>query len=483
MRWLLMLLGFWIGSCALAAAVWGASDGAVAASRPVLQHVPDEPSQARAERMVREVYGKELGSREAGVRRELAQRMIGQAMESGDDAAARFVLLREARDVAAGAGDAFLAKKAIGVMGKYYAVGEMRMVLGAMNNALAAAGSAEGQGAVAQVCLGAVDRAILEDDYATATKLMNVAEAAAGKTKNARLGERVKERSKQVAAVISEYQTVEKERERLKRDGEDAEACARVGRFLCLYKGDWNGGLPLIAKGAESGLKNLAREDLAASGDARRRLAVGDGWWELGQNQPWLARRHLQERAAWWYRQLPGELNGIHRSIVDKRIEAVELEKLAEQDLTPGLGVELFKGMDFRQCVKRRVDEQINFDWGADAPDAAVGKDNFGMRWSGVIRPPGAGNYELVVLANTGVRLWVDEKLLVENGNLARMRNGVRVKVQFEERLHGIRVEYWDTSGTARMKLLWRRPGAAKDEVVPAAVFFHEGPILLLEGP
>ena len=169
------------------------------------------------------------------------------------------------------------------------------------------------------------------------------------------------------------------------------------------------------------------------------------------------------------------ELGGIHRSIVQKRIEAVELAALAEQNLTPGLASEFFKDMELKQFARRRVDDQINFDWGLDAPDPSVGKDNFSIRWSGLIRPSVAGNYELVVVANSGARLWVDEKLVLENANLARNRNGARVTVKLDEQMHPLRVEFWDSAGAAHMELLWRKPGAVKDEVIPASVFFHEG--------
>jgi hypothetical protein len=69
---------------------------------------------------------------------------------------------------------------------------------------------------------------------------------------------------------------------------------------------------------------------------------------------------------------------------------------------------------------------------------------------------------------------------VLENGNLARSRNGARVTVRLDEGLHAIRVEFWDSGGAAHMKLLWRRPGTVKDEVIPPAVFFHEG---LVEAP
>jgi hypothetical protein len=474
-RLLTQIIGL-IVDCAIPTILWGAAP----TTRPVLQHVPDEPSQARAERMIREVYSKELAARDLGERRLFVQKLIAAAIESGDDPAARFVLLREARNVAAASGDAFAACRAITLIGKFYAVDQTRMVLAAMNSAQAAAGNSEALAEVVQVCLNTADRAVIEEDFITAAKLLATAETAGAKTKSLKIIDRVKEGSKLLQSTIAEFDAVQKAREALKRDAGDAEASARVGRFLCLTKGDWNAGLSLIANGAESPLRKLAQDDLAAIADARKRFPVAEGWWDLSLSQTWLARKNLQARSAWWCRQVAGELNGIHRSIADRRIELVELAALAEQNLVPGLEAELFKGMDFKQLVKQRVDDQINFDWGTESPDAAVGKDNFAIRWSGALRPATAGNYEMVVLANTGVRLWVDEKLVLENANLARNRNGVRIIINLDEQVHPLRLEFWDSSGAARMKLLWRRPGTVKDEVIPASVFFHEG---LVEGP
>jgi len=227
-------------------------------------------------------------------------------------------------------------------------------------------------------------------------------------------------------------------------------------------------------------LTKLAQDDLAASRDARKRLAAGDNWWDLSIGQSWIARKNLRARAAFWYRQIAAELDGLHRSIVEKRIEEVELAALAAQNLSPGLSAELFNSIEFKLLAKRRVDDQINFDWGLAAPDSTLAKDNFAIRWSGVIRAPQQGEYELLVIANSGARIWIDEKLVLENGNLASRRTGARVPVKLDPSLHSMRVEFWDNGGAARMKLLWRRPGTVKDAVIPASAFFHEG---LVEGP
>src|SRR5438876_10969457 len=97
-----------IGTCAGCALVSATFAFGFPTTQPTTQpliHVPDEPSQARAERMVREVFAKDYAGHTPAQRVALAQKMLQQAGDTTDDPAARFVLLREARDLAASAGD------------------------------------------------------------------------------------------------------------------------------------------------------------------------------------------------------------------------------------------------------------------------------------------------------------------------------------------------------------------------------------------
>ena len=61
----------------------------------------------------------------------------------------------------------------------------------------------------------------------------------------------------------------------LKSNPDDAGANAAVGRYVCFFKGDWAAGLPLLAKGPSGPLTDLARLEIAGSGDSRRPFEVG----------------------------------------------------------------------------------------------------------------------------------------------------------------------------------------------------------------
>src|SRR5215203_5012865 len=73
--------------------------------------IPNKTELTRAEALVRELYQKELAAAEKdrAAQAALAATLYREALDTRDDLAGRFVLLRDARDLAARAGEAALA--------------------------------------------------------------------------------------------------------------------------------------------------------------------------------------------------------------------------------------------------------------------------------------------------------------------------------------------------------------------------------------
>ncbi|MCY2954637.1 MAG: PA14 domain-containing protein, partial [Planctomycetota bacterium] len=132
------------------------------------------------------------------------------------------------------------------------------------------------------------------------------------------------------------------------------------------------------------------------------------------------------------------------------------------------------KGSAFENRVRTRIDGAVDFDWGLGAADAALPKDEFSIRWSGVLKASVGGRYELLVYANAGARIWINDKIILEEANLARKRTGARVLLELPAGLHGVRIEYWDGGGAAKMRLFWQRPGTKEEEVVPGGCWYHD---------
>jgi len=100
-------------------------------------------------------------------------------------------------------------------------------------------------------------------------------------------------------------------------------------------------------------------------------------------------------------------------------------------------------------------------------------KNDFALRFRGVIAIPKEGEYEFFTKSDDGSRLFIDDQQVVENGGIHpdQERNG---KITLTAGEHSIRVVYFDGGGNTALKVSWKGPGIGKKEI-PASVLSHEG--------
>lgn len=116
----------------------------------------------------------------------------------------------------------------------------------------------------------------------------------------------------------------------------------------------------------------------------------------------------------------------------------------------------------------------IDNSWGSSSPNtAAVGNDDFSIRWTGYLYAPTTGTYTLATNSDDGVRLYVDGDLIVEDwsDHAARVRTGT-VFLQAGD-LVPIVLEYYENGGRATIQLLWERPGQPGRGIIPASAFYN----------
>ncbi len=65
------------------------------------------------------------------------------------------------------------------------------------------------------------------------------------------------------------------------------------------------------------------------------------------------------------------------------------------------------------QPALRRTDSAIDFSWGSGSPDERIPADRFSVRWSQSIGSA-AGAYRVFASSDDGVRIWVDDRLVVD---------------------------------------------------------------------
>lgn len=106
--------------------------------------------------------------------------------------------------------------------------------------------------------------------------------------------------------------------------------------------------------------------------------------------------------------------------------------------------------------------ESVNFDWGTASPKAGVvNADGFSVRWVSSWTAPSTGTYTFQTVSDDGVRLWVNGTLVIDrwNDHGATTDTTSGISLTAGQALN-VRLEYYENSGGASMKLLWRPPGA-----------------------
>lgn len=140
--------------------------------------------------------------------------------------------------------------------------------------------------------------------------------------------------------------------------------------------------------------------------------------------------------------------------------------------MTAGLGGgvkgDYFRGVDITNHVLSRIDPQIDFNLGNDAPDNVVGGDNFSVVWTGEVEAAFTERYTFYTNSDDGVRLWVDGWSVVDNWSDHRLTENKGTVDLVGGRRHFLEMWWYDRNGDAVAELLWESPRTPK-QIVPQA--------------
>lgn len=98
-----------------------------------------------------------------------------------------------------------------------------------------------------------------------------------------------------------------------------------------------------------------------------------------------------------------------------------------------------------------RDDPAIDFLWGEESPAPEITADNFSVRWSKTRELP-AGVYRFAIWADNGVRLWINDVLVLDKWTEGPLRNFI-VDVSLVRGAHNARLEYFNGTGPAAVRM------------------------------
>ena len=102
--------------------------------------------------------------------------------------------------------------------------------------------------------------------------------------------------------------------------------------------------------------------------------------------------------------------------------------------------------------VASRYENAINYDWGiGGSPDPSVPFNYFSARWTATL-PFSAATYRFTITASNGVRLYIDDNMVVNQWQVGPTTAYV-LDVPLGAGIHTLRLEYFEWTGDATVKL------------------------------
>lgn len=128
--------------------------------------------------------------------------------------------------------------------------------------------------------------------------------------------------------------------------------------------------------------------------------------------------------------------------------------------LGKGLFGEYFNNPKFEgKPTITRTDGTIDFGWTLFSPDEKIPYDWFSARWTGKLKAPRTGKIQIGIRGNDGYRLYLNNQLVIDCWRKQSFGTHT-VPYEFADgKEYDIRLEYFETAGNARLKLVWDASG------------------------
>ncbi|MBI5802825.1 MAG: hypothetical protein HZA92_19150 [Verrucomicrobia bacterium] len=168
---------------------------------------------------------------------------------------------------------------------------------------------------------------------------------------------------------------------------------------------------------------------------------------------------------------------GIPKSIVPRnQLHAALGTKPADTAPTRGLLAAYYRRTELdSSSAVTRIEPQLDFNWGENAPVPDVPAQSFSARWSGQVAAQFTESYTFHIEAGGGARLWLDGQLILNQWNDKPGEFYSTVVPLTAGQKYDLRLEHFSTSKEARMRLLWSSASQRKVPI-PADVLTPSRP-------
>jgi hypothetical protein len=274
---------------------------------------------------IHEVFKQDYTQKDEKGQIALAHKLALQARETKNDIAARYVLLLESRDAAVRGGDVELALQQVDQLDTFYKIDCLKMKEETLETCGKDAKKTDSLCRIAQGFLSLTLDAVGQDDYQLAADAIKSAARYASRGRNSDLAETARNLEKNIDSMKSRFeQEIKPNQAKLAENPADPAANLAVGTFIAYMKNDWQAGLPMIAKGSDKALAELANEDITCSGGSEKLVAVADKWWDISlEEKSSLVKNNIAAHAGEYYKKAYPTLTGFAAAKAKTRMGSV----------------------------------------------------------------------------------------------------------------------------------------------------------------
>lgn len=285
--------------------------------------VPDAQSLANARTLAAQIYQDAYKrSRTAAQRQALARKILGEASKSIDDPPSHYVLLEIAMKMAIESADTTTALAAADQLVQRFDVDPLDLKYQMLTELVHHKRDRSGSAPLAASAHQLLQLALERDDFDKAETLCQIELAETSKLGDARRIRALHDEQDRIDVARSAYSKLRRILETGHRE-DSPEANLEAGKYYCLIKGDWERGLPLLAKSGNARLEEIATLESRHPTVAGDQIKLADRWWALAEDSP-NGGKGAKLRASYWYEQAAKQLpHGLLKIKAEMRVRQV----------------------------------------------------------------------------------------------------------------------------------------------------------------
>jgi len=287
--------------------------------------VPDPAAQKAAAKLVADVFREDYEqAKTPGDKSALAKKMLELAGETEDDPAARYVLLRIARDISVQVTDVELTLRAVDSLDDNYRVDGFLMKIDMLSKIAKTKRARDKNSGISAHLNRSYSDATEKERYELAERIAGIELSLARTSRDKAKIAHAVSRQKAAARLQASYLEVEQALEKLKEQPDDPDANLIVGEYRCFIRGSWAEGLPALALCGDESLRTVAKLDVAGAESVSDQVNLGDTWWALAEDREDKGKTGCLSRAAFWYEKArESGVQGLMKAKVDKRLKEI----------------------------------------------------------------------------------------------------------------------------------------------------------------